>query len=70
MEEAAARARRGEIQAVVTGPIHKARMYEIGFRISGPNRILRRPLRGKEFRDAAHRRKIDRGAGHGAPAAA
>jgi 4-hydroxythreonine-4-phosphate dehydrogenase len=35
MEEAVARARRGEIQAVVTGPIHKARMYEIGFGFPG-----------------------------------
>ena len=35
LEEAVARARRGEIQAVVTGPIHKARMYEIGFGFPG-----------------------------------
>lgn len=35
LEEAVAWARRGEIQAVVTGPIHKARMYEIGFGFPG-----------------------------------
>jgi 4-hydroxythreonine-4-phosphate dehydrogenase len=35
LEEAAAMARRGDISAVVTGPIHKARMYEIGFAFPG-----------------------------------
>jgi len=35
LEESAALAFRGEIQAVVTGPIHKARMYEIGFPYPG-----------------------------------
>lgn len=35
LEEAVARADRSEIQAVVTGPIHKARMYEIGFGFPG-----------------------------------
>ena len=35
LEEAAELARRGEIDAVVTGPIHKARMYDIGFRFPG-----------------------------------
>jgi 4-hydroxythreonine-4-phosphate dehydrogenase len=35
LEESAALASRGEIQAVVTGPVHKARMYEIGFRYPG-----------------------------------
>ena len=35
LEESAALAFRGEMQAVVTGPIHKARMYEIGFRFPG-----------------------------------
>jgi 4-hydroxythreonine-4-phosphate dehydrogenase len=35
LEESAALALRGEIQAVVTGPIHKAQMYEIGFRFPG-----------------------------------
>ena len=35
LEESAALAFRGEIQAVVTGPIHKARMYQIGFQFPG-----------------------------------
>lgn len=35
LEESFALAARGEIQAVVTGPVHKARMYEIGFRYPG-----------------------------------
>lgn len=35
LEESAALALRGDIQAIVTGPIHKARMYEIGFRFPG-----------------------------------
>jgi 4-hydroxythreonine-4-phosphate dehydrogenase len=33
--EAVTRARRGELHAVVTGPIHKARMYEAGFKFPG-----------------------------------
>jgi 4-hydroxythreonine-4-phosphate dehydrogenase len=35
LEEAVTLARRGEIDAVVTGPIHKARMYEGGFKFAG-----------------------------------
>jgi 4-hydroxythreonine-4-phosphate dehydrogenase len=35
LEEAVTLARQGEIDAIVTGPIHKARMYEIGFRFPG-----------------------------------
>jgi 4-hydroxythreonine-4-phosphate dehydrogenase len=35
LEEAVTLARRGEIDAVVTGPIHKARMYEAGFKFPG-----------------------------------
>jgi 4-hydroxythreonine-4-phosphate dehydrogenase len=35
LEEAATRARRGELDAVVTAPIHKARMYEAGFKFPG-----------------------------------
>ena len=35
LDEAVQRANRGEIDGVVTGPIHKARMYEIGFRFPG-----------------------------------
>ena len=35
LERAVELAKRGDIDAVVTGPIHKARMYEIGFRFPG-----------------------------------
>jgi 4-hydroxythreonine-4-phosphate dehydrogenase len=35
LEEAVTLARRGELGAIVTGPVHKARMYEIGFRFPG-----------------------------------
>src|SRR6266513_6500869 len=35
LEEAATRARRGELLAIVTGPVHKARMYEAGFKFPG-----------------------------------
>ena len=35
LETAVSRARAGELDAVVTGPIHKARMYEIGFEFPG-----------------------------------
>ena len=35
LEEAVTRARRGELNAIVTGPIHKARMYEAGFKFPG-----------------------------------
>src|SRR5512144_2490361 len=35
LEEAVILARRGEIDAVVTGPIHKARMYDVGFKFPG-----------------------------------
>jgi 4-hydroxythreonine-4-phosphate dehydrogenase len=35
LEESATLALRGDIQAVVTGPVHKAQMYEIGFCFPG-----------------------------------
>jgi len=35
LEEAVTRARRNELKAIVTGPIHKARMYEAGFKFPG-----------------------------------
>src|SRR6266705_6996270 len=35
LEEAVTLARRGELDAIVTGPVHKARMYDIGFRFPG-----------------------------------
>ena len=35
LEEAITLVRRGQLDAIVTGPIHKARMYEVGFRFPG-----------------------------------
>jgi 4-hydroxythreonine-4-phosphate dehydrogenase len=35
LEEAVTLARRGELRAIVTGPVHKARMAEAGFRFPG-----------------------------------
>src|SRR5215470_16774719 len=35
LEEAITLVRRGALNAIVTGPIHKARMYEVGFRFPG-----------------------------------
>ncbi|MDQ6624474.1 MAG: 4-hydroxythreonine-4-phosphate dehydrogenase PdxA [Verrucomicrobiota bacterium] len=35
LEEAVAAAKNGQLDAVVTGPIHKARMYEVGFIFPG-----------------------------------
>jgi 4-hydroxythreonine-4-phosphate dehydrogenase len=35
LEEAVTLARRGELNAIVTGPVHKARMYEGGFKFPG-----------------------------------
>src|SRR5438874_11558377 len=35
LEEAVTRARRGELHAIVTAPVHKARMYEAGFKFPG-----------------------------------
>src|ERR1700726_3081789 len=35
LEEAVTLARRGKLDAIVTGPVHKARMYEAGFKFPG-----------------------------------
>src|SRR5207248_897099 len=35
LEEAVTLARRGDLDAIVTGPVHKARMYEVGFKFPG-----------------------------------
>ena len=35
LEDAVTLARRGELDAIVTGPVHKARMYEAGFKFPG-----------------------------------
>lgn len=49
LEESAARAVRGEIQAVVTGPIHKARMYQIGFQFPGQTEFFANRCGVKNF---------------------
>jgi 4-hydroxythreonine-4-phosphate dehydrogenase len=49
LEESAALALRGEIQAVVTGPIHKARMYEIGFQFPGQTEFFANRCGVKNF---------------------
>jgi 4-hydroxythreonine-4-phosphate dehydrogenase len=49
LEESATLALRGEIQAVVTGPIHKARMYEIGFQFPGQTEFFADRCRVKNF---------------------
>src|ERR1043166_1043398 len=49
LEESAALALRGEIREVVTGPIHKARMYEIGFRFPGQTEFFANRCGVKNF---------------------
>jgi 4-hydroxythreonine-4-phosphate dehydrogenase len=49
LEEIASLALRGEIQAVVTAPIHKARMYEIGFRFPGQTEFFADRCNVKNF---------------------
>lgn len=49
LEEAVALARGGKIDAVVTGPIHKARMYEIGFAFPGQTEFLAERCAVKNF---------------------
>jgi 4-hydroxythreonine-4-phosphate dehydrogenase len=49
LEEVAALARRGEMDAVVTGPVHKARMYEAGFRFPGQTEFFAERCGVKNF---------------------
>jgi 4-hydroxythreonine-4-phosphate dehydrogenase len=49
LEEAVTRARRGELQAIVTGPIHKARMYEAGFKFPGQTEFFAERCGVKNF---------------------
>ena len=49
LEEAVTRARRGEVQAVVTGPIHKAGMYEAGFKFPGQTEFFAERCGVKNF---------------------
>src|SRR5512132_515125 len=49
LEEAITLARRGELEAIVTGPVHKARMYEIGFRFPGQTEFFAERCNVKDF---------------------
>ena len=49
LEEVATLARRGELDAVVTGPVHKARMYEAGFKFPGQTEFFAERCGVKNF---------------------
>jgi 4-hydroxythreonine-4-phosphate dehydrogenase len=49
LEEAVTLARRGELDAIVTGPVHKARMYEIGFKFPGQTEFFAERCTVKNF---------------------
>src|SRR5689334_7108923 len=49
LEEAVTLARRSELDAIVTGPIHKARMYEVGFRFPGQTEFFAERCGVKNF---------------------
>jgi len=49
LEEAVTLARRVELDAVVTGPIHKARMYEVGFKFAGQTEFFAERCSVKNF---------------------
>jgi 4-hydroxythreonine-4-phosphate dehydrogenase len=49
LEEAVTRARRGELHAIVTGPIHKARMYQAGFKFPGQTEFFAERCGVKNF---------------------
>ena len=49
LEEAVTLARRGELDAIVTGPINKARMYEVGFRFPGQTEFFAERCGVKDF---------------------
>jgi 4-hydroxythreonine-4-phosphate dehydrogenase len=49
LEEAITLARRGQLEAIVTGPVHKARMYEVGFRFPGQTEFFAERCGVKNF---------------------
>ena len=49
LEEAVTLARRGDVAAIVTGPVHKARMYEVGFRFAGQTEFFAERCGVKNF---------------------
>jgi 4-hydroxythreonine-4-phosphate dehydrogenase len=49
LEEAVTLARRGELDAIVTGPVHKARLYNVGFRFPGQTEFFAERCGVKNF---------------------
>jgi 4-hydroxythreonine-4-phosphate dehydrogenase len=49
LEEAVTLARRGELNAIVTGPVHKARMYEAGLKFPGQTEFFSERCGVKNF---------------------
>src|SRR6266480_744041 len=49
LEEAVTLGRRGELDAIVTGPIHKARMYDVGFKFPGQTEFFAERCGVKNF---------------------
>jgi 4-hydroxythreonine-4-phosphate dehydrogenase len=49
LEEAVTLARRGDLDAVVTGPVHKARMYGVGFKFPGQTEFFAERCGVKNF---------------------
>ena len=49
LEEAVTLARRGELEAIVTGPVHKARMYDVGFKFPGQTEFFAQRCGVKNF---------------------
>src|SRR5256712_1419640 len=49
LEEAVTLARRGELDAIVTGPVHKARMCNVGFRFPGQTEFFAERCGVKNF---------------------
>jgi 4-hydroxythreonine-4-phosphate dehydrogenase len=58
LEEAVTLARRGKLDAIVTGPIHKARMYEVGFKFPGQTEFFAERCGVKNFAMCLTGRKI------------
>jgi 4-hydroxythreonine-4-phosphate dehydrogenase len=58
LEEAITLARRGELDAIVTGPVHKARMYEVGFKFPGQTEFFAERCGIKNFAMCLTGRKI------------
>src|ERR1700730_11475293 len=49
LEESVTLAGRGELDAIVTGPVHKARMYEVGFKFPGQTEFFAERCGVKNF---------------------